>query len=173
MSAQVRLGPIAGVNFANLNGDDDSHNAMKLGFHLGGLASIHITNNLLFEPQVLFSMKGSQDSDDSKIKTNLNYIDVPFLIKYRFNNGINLFAGPDFALLLSAKVDNGNETIDIKDNVKSIDFGFNFGAGYEFENGLGFSLKYNMGLANVSDLKNYEIMNTVIGVSAYLLLGGN
>jgi len=171
--AQLRIGPIAGLQMTNLSGDNDSDNAMKLGAHVGGVINLGITDNLSIEPQVLYSMKGTQSDQDSDLKINLNYIDVPIHIKYRLDNGLFFFAGPNIGLLLSAKFDNGEDTEDIKDDMKGLDLGINVGAGYEFESGLGLALRYNMGFANVWDEEDFDQKNNAIALSLYFLLGGD
>jgi hypothetical protein len=171
--AQLRIGPIAGLQMTNLTGDNDADNAMKLGAHVGGIINLGITDNFSIEPQVLYSMKGSQSNEDSDLKLNLNYIDVPIHLKFKFENGLFLFAGPNIGILLSAKADNGEDTDDIKDNMKSLDLGINVGAGYEFDSGLGLALRYNMGFANVWDEDEFDQKNNAIALSLYFLLGGD
>jgi hypothetical protein len=169
--AQFRIGPIAGVQMTNISGDNDSENAMKLGAHVGGTMNLHITDHIIIEPQLMFSMKGTQNDEESDFKTNLNYIDLPIHVKYKMENGLNFFAGPTIGFLLSAKFDNGEDTEDIKDNMKSLDMGIDLGLGYEFQSGLGLALKYNIGVANISDIEDFEAKNSAIALSLYFLLG--
>ena len=66
------------------------------------------------------------------------------MAKYYVAEGFSLEAGPQIGFLMSAKMkaESGgdSEEIDVKDDLKSIDFGINFGAGYKLENGLNFCL---------------------------------
>jgi hypothetical protein len=169
--AQFRIGPIAGVQMTNISGDNDSENAMKLGAHVGGTMNLHITDHIIIEPQLMFSMKGTQNDEESDFKTNLNYIDLPIHVKYKMENGLNFFAGPNIGFLISAKFDDGEDTEDIKDNMKSLDMGIDLGLGYEFQSGLGLALKYNIGVANISDIEDFEAKNSAIALSLYFLLG--
>jgi opacity protein-like surface antigen len=170
-SAQVRFGPVAGVNLANISGDGDDQNAMKIGLHIGGVVEIAISDNFMVAPGVLYSMKGTQDKDDSKFKLNANYIEVPVNAKYKLESGLNFFAGPYLGLLMSAKATDGTNDTDVKDFFKSSDFGLNGGIGFDLESGLGFSAQYGMSLSSISDDSSVDSKNTVIGISVRYMLG--
>lgn len=47
IAQEVKFGPKAGVNFANLNGDVEN-TKMLIGFHIGGFAEINLTTNSQF-----------------------------------------------------------------------------------------------------------------------------
>lgn len=178
VNAQIKLGPVAGINMANISGDGDSSNAMKLGFHFGGIVDIAVSDNFIVSPGVIFSIKGTQDKDESKFKSNLSYIEIPINAKYQMESGLNFFAGPYFALLLSAKATDGTTDVDVKDFVNSSDFGVNVGLGYTLESGLGFSAQYGLGLANINkDIAGVDdtpsSKNSCIGVSVRYMFGGN
>ena len=172
VNAQVKYGPVGGLNLANLSGDI-SDNAMKIGFHVGGMVSFGLSDNLSVDPSVLYSTKGTQDSKESKYKTNLNFIEVPIHVRYTLDNGFNFYAGPFVGLLMSAKYTDGNDDIDIKDNLKGLDYGLSAGLGYQMESGLGFGARYALGLANISDVENTTINTGTICVSVNFLLGGD
>ena len=58
-------------------------------------------------------------------------------------------------------------TEDLKDDIKSIDFGFNLGVGYKMDSGLNFGARYNLGLSDLWDIDTGGIknQNSVIQVS--------
>ena len=56
-NAQVKFGPIAGVNLANVGGDESSDNDMKLGFHVGGIVEISVNDNFMVAPGIIYSIK--------------------------------------------------------------------------------------------------------------------
>jgi hypothetical protein len=141
-SAQVKFGPIAGLNVSDVSGDVNS-DGMLIGAHLGGFVNLGITDFLMIEPQLLFSMKGAKGSGDD---LRMNWIEVPIWLRYEMESGLNFNAGPYIGLLLSA--DAGG---DVKDGFKSTDFGFGAGLGYQMSGGLGFHLNYNFGLSNIGE----------------------
>jgi hypothetical protein len=53
---------------------------------------------------------------------------------------------------LSAKADNGETDVDVKDFANSIDFGL----GYKLDSGLNCALCYNLGLSNVNDREDCD-----------------
>ena len=165
-SQGVTFGVKAGMNFANLNGDIEE-NDMKLGFHFGGVAEIMFNDKFAVQPELLYSSQGTQfDFAGETLKYNLDYINVPVMAKYYVAEGFSVEAGPQVGFLVSAKSKFDGDTEDIED-LKSIDFGFNFGAGYKLDSGLNFSARYNLGLSNIDDVDNsdFEIKNGVIQVS--------
>jgi hypothetical protein len=177
-SAQIKVGPIAGLNLSNMSGDNDDDNAMKMGFHVGAMVDIGISDNFIVNPGVVYSLKGTQSDENSDIKLNASYIEIPILAKYRLESGLNFFAGPYIGLLMSAKVTDGDNDLDIKDQMESTDFGLNVGLGFDLESGLGFSAQYGMGLSSVAktpegSTEDVDLKNSNIGISVRYMFGGN
>lgn len=167
----TRLGFTAGSVFANYNskvdGESDNGNS-KTGITAGVLVDIPAGKHFSFQPAVNFIQKGSKDEQTSggvteTVSVNINSIEVP--LNFLYNAGSNsgsffIGAGPSFAFALSGKFkySDGSNSVseDIKfgngddDDIKGMDLGANFLAGYNFKNGLLFSVNYNAGLANLS-----------------------
>lgn len=177
-SAQLRVGPIAGVNLSNIAGDHTDDNAMKLGFHFGAMVELPITDNFIINPGVLYSMKGTQSDSLSDYKFNLSYIEIPINAKYRMESGLNFFAGPYLGFLMTSEATDGNNTVDFKDFTESMDFGLNIGLGFDMDMGLGISAQYGLGLANINkdrDLPGIDTpsnTNSTIGISIRYMFGG-
>ncbi len=173
-TAGLRFGPVAGVNLANISGDGDSSYAMKTSFHFGGVVELGITDNFMIAPGIIYSIKGTQDKDDSENKLNLSYLEIPVNAKYKLESGLNFFAGPYLGLLMSATSEPSGT--DVKDFLESSDIGFNVGLGFDLESGLGFSAQYGMGLTSISkDVAGTSVdsKNNVIGISVRYMLGGD
>ncbi len=175
-NAQIKFGPLLGLNLANQAGDVED-NAIKLGFHVGGVVGIGLTEKLTLEPGIQFSMKGSQSSEDSKYKLNLNYIDIPVNLRYYFGEdqtGFNIGVGPYFGFLMSAKAKADDDDTDVKDFINGLDLGLNVGLGYQLEGGFGFGASYGLGFANTikDPIDDEKATNTNIQVSIRYMLGG-
>jgi Outer membrane protein beta-barrel domain len=175
-NAQIKFGPVVGLNLANVSGDVDN-NAMKLGLHIGGVVGISINDNLSVEPGIQFSMKGSQDSEESDFKTNAKDIDIPINLRYMFGegSGFTVNAGPYVGILMSAKATDGEDDVDVKEFYNSTDFGVNVGIGYQLEGGLGFGAGYSLGLSNIvkdGDDFDVSVQNNAIQISVRYMLGG-
>ena len=80
------------------------------------------------------------------------------MAKYYVAEGLSLEAGPQIGFLIKAEVKDNDTplSVDVKDSFKSIDFGFNIGAGYKLESGLNFGLRYNLGLSDISNSDNED-----------------
>ena len=163
----VSFGAKAGVNFASLTGDDVDDLDGRTSFHIGAVAEISISEKFSVQPELIYSAQGAKESFEGEdFELNVDYLNIPVLAKYYVAKGFSLEAGPQVGLLLSAKIKAGGEEEDFKDEVKGIDFGANLGLGYKLDNGLNFSAKYIVGLANISeDSDDSDVKNSVVQVS--------
>ena len=169
----VNFGAKAGVNFASITGDDIGELDSKTSFHVGVVAEIVISEKFSFQPELLYSAQGATLSGfDVDVDLNLDYLNLPLMAKFYVGEGFSLEAGPQVGYLLSAKVKASgvgeSEEEDIKDVVKGIDFGVNFGIGYKLDIGLNFGARYNLGLSNDNDdpeSPDDSYKNSVIQVS--------
>ncbi|MGQ1891112.1 porin family protein [Thermophagus sp. OGC60D27] len=174
--SQAQFGIKAGVNISNYGGDDGDGMDSRLVPLFGGFARFNLSDNMSFQPELLYSMKGAKGSGEVEginvdVTEKLSYIDVPLMLKFYVSEGFNFQAGPQLSFLLSAegefKGGGVSVTEDYKEYMKSVDFGLNLGAGYEFDFGFGIDFRYNMGLTNIVDDGGGEIKNRAfqIGVS--------
>lgn len=114
----------------------------KPGITAGVFAEIPLGGSLKFVPEVNYSEKGADVEGkflgmNTKLEQKLTYIDVPVAFAYEATPGLNIFAGPQVAFLMSQQsktyVD-GNETgseTSKKDYNKAIAGGL-IGLGYDF-----------------------------------------
>lgn len=186
-SQEIMFGAKAGINFANIVGDDADDVSMTTKFHFGVVAEIPLSDKFSVQPELIYSAQGGKFEEtfsESGFTYNeedtykFNYLNLPIMAKYYFANGFSLEVGPQIGFLLSAKVDyDYSETFegetysesgeeDIKDDLKSIDFGLNFGLGYKLDNGLNFTARYNVGLTKLDDTDmDMDVKNSVIQIS--------
>lgn len=176
--AQVQFGPKAGLNLANIVGSDADGSKMQAGFYAGGFARLSLTDNIKVQPELLFSAQGAKYENNIEgtiINSNLhfNYINVPIMVQYHTQMGLFLETGPQIGFLMSAKTKTEGVTSDIKDTLKSTDFAWGVGAGYQLGNGLGINARYNVGLSKLDDADNSNVKNGVIQVGLFYVLGGS
>lgn len=152
----VNIGIKAGLNLYNIKNSNDSKYDMKPGLHAGLLGHIHVNKNFAIQPELLFSAQGAKyKTSGVDTKLNLNYLNVPIMLQYMFDNGFRLEAGPQLGLLLTAKADDGTTKTDIKSDLKPVDLGLGFGIGYiHVPSGFGVDARYNLGLSNINDNDN-------------------
>lgn len=172
VNAQTNFGVKAGLNYANFGGDAEG-DAGKVGLHIGAYAKLGITEKFALKPEIVFSQQGAQDKDNSDLKLNLSYINIPVLAAITVAEGFSLEIGPQVGILTSAKSKFGDVDVDIKDSFNAIDFGVAAGFNYELPVGLNFGLRYNLGLGNV--IKDGEgddkVTNQVVQLSVGFTFG--
>jgi len=175
----LKFGIKAGANLSTLTGDAVADDVkMKAGFNAGGFVEIKFTDKLALQPELLFSLQGAKTTDRfddgagnitrDESKVNLSYLNVPVMLKFYPVQSFFLEGGPQVGFLVSAKskdettenftdgtVLNSSAETDIKDNLKTVDFAFNLGLGYDFTQSLSLNARYSIGLTNVYDAPDY------------------
>lgn len=181
---KVKYGVKAGLNIANaiISEDGAPSTSSVTSFHVGGFAEINISKKLFFQPELVYSMQGTNfslpvDVNGTVYSTNntfkLSYINIPLMFKYYPQEKFYFEAGPQIGLLTSAKLEvevagYGSNTQDAKELFKSSDFGLNFGLGYNFTKRVTSNVRYNLGLSNIADTEsgdNSTIKNSVFSIS--------
>ncbi|SFQ41598.1 porin family protein [Hymenobacter arizonensis] len=152
---EVRFGLKGGVNYSTITSKDDSDAESKIGLLGGVFANFGLSDLISIQPEVLYSQKGAQMKDMSDVKVKLNYIDVPVLVKVNAG-GLFFEGGPQVGFLTTAKVTNGSQSEDFKENVKSVDFGYAVGLGYQAESGPMIGLRYNGGISDINKNNNND-----------------
>ena len=174
---EMNFGAKAGVNLANLSGDDVSNNEMLIGAFGGVYANMELSDKIFFQPELLFSMQGAKfKAEGIEGELKYNFINVPLMLQYGVTDNIRVELGPQVGLVLSADSKTGDVDVDVKDNTKTIDFGVNLGGTYYMDNGLNFTVRYNMGLTKLGkassttvggitvETEESDIKNSVISI---------
>ena len=173
--AQVstKLGVKAGLNVANVSVEPQGfEKGSRLGFHGGLLAHIHVSPAFGIQPEVLYSNQGFEDKSNAS-EWKLNYLNVPVMFQYMFDNGFRIQAGPQVGFLLDGKVaDNYGEgaDLDISPDLKKVDASVGVGLGYLSYSGLGIEGRYNHGLSNINAAGANKLQNRVFQVSLFYML---
>lgn len=167
----VNIGIKAGLNVYNISSSDNSNYDPKLGVHFGLIGHIHRSDYFAIQPEIIFSMQGAKYSAGGlDYKTNLNYINIPVMFQYMFENGFRLEAGPQLGILVSAKNIVNDTDNNIKDQVKTFDFGVGLGVSYvHVSSGFGVDARYNIGLSNINDNGTEKLRNAGIQFGVFYL----
>jgi hypothetical protein len=186
---EIKFGAKAGLNIANLTGYFPDSSPLT-GFNVGVFAEIKIANKFAVQPELLFSTQGNKmkvpvlDASSDYLysydgKWNLSYLNLPVMAKYYILDKLSIETGPQIGLLLSAKakyssddralpsLNTSTAEYDIKNYIKSVDLGLNFGATYDFSENLSVNFRYNLGLANINNepMSSSNIKNKVLSLS--------
>lgn len=171
MSSQSRLGVLVGTsNSALTNGFLRGVAVDKVfSYHLGGVYEHELTNTIAFRPKLVFSLQGDRKEGSGgsasldNIDYKLSYLNIP--INFKFFSKPYIIVGPQVGILLSTHK-GMNDFGDVK---SSIDYGVNFGLGYDFKN---FFIEANafQGMQPLLDVRgftgiNYDMTNTVLQLS--------
>jgi hypothetical protein len=164
----INIGVKGGLNSYSINSGNSSEFKSTTGIHIGLLGHIHMNKEFALQPELVFSMQGANGRSNSDIK--LNYINVPVMFQYMFDNGFRIMAGPQLGFLLSAKVKNNNTSVDVKDSFKSVDLGVGIGASYVHPpSNIGIDARYNFGLTDISENSTRELKNTGFQIGIFYL----
>lgn len=147
----VRLGVKAGASLTNVTNTGDGA-ANKFGFNGGVVANFGINDMFSIQPEVLYSNKGFKLKNASNNeRLALNYIDVPVLVKVATGaTGLFFELGPQVGFRTAAEYKDSNASISFNDAIKSVDFGYAAGLGFQVESGPMIGLRYNGGFTSIA-----------------------
>ncbi len=158
------FGVKGGLNFSNLRTNDINDSKIRTGYHFGAFVSLPITDGLAFQPELLYSTKGSTASynedlgpfvnANGDITLNLDYIDLPLLAVLKIGDVAEIQFGPYFGFLANSSVTatgdlEGSHNFD-NDNFKNLDYGLAGGVAINLSL-LQLGARYNLGLQKIQD----------------------
>jgi hypothetical protein len=158
--AHAQFGVKGGVNFAQLQGRDGEDASYKTFYHVGILYQAHIIGPLSIQPEVQYSVQGSDlKGAFTDYETKLHYFTVPVLAKVTLGP-IFVEAGPQFGYLVSANGSASYGQVDQSStsNYKRGDFSLAAGVGLKFS-ALSIGGRYVAGLNDINDVKNLSGIN--------------
>lgn len=206
-NAQIKFGIKGDMNASNIIGDhslnaeetgdqDNLQYTTKIGYNLGAFVNLPIKGKFSLQPEVICSLQGANykitDTEDDEFgdettststgHLNLSYIQVPILAKFTFGRKFYAQTGPQFGFLMSAQDKYSGGSDDVKSSFQSFDFAWGLGIGYTLPMGVGFDLRYNIGITAIDknssdddngdglDLKDH---NSNLQVGVFYVFGGN
>ncbi len=161
------IGIKGGLNAYEITNNFDADNDLNLGFHLGLIGHFHLSGPIALQPEIVFSTQGSKN-------TSLNYINIPLMFQYMYNNGFRIQAGPQLGFLASAKTEMNNVETDVKDNFEGIDLALGVGVSYiNPATNFGVDARYNHGITDISKNDNTNVFNRGFQVGVFYLFNHN
>lgn len=136
----IDFGLKAGVNFAGINGADNTDNITS--FHAGAALELNLVPSFSIQAEGLFNSVGAEVETGEDI--NLDYISVPVMAKfYILPDRLSLMAGPQFSFLID----------DAEDAFETNSFDLAAAGGVELRiiKGLFAQARYTIGLNDVYD----------------------
>ncbi|MBZ4037553.1 PorT family protein [Flavobacterium sp. 17A] len=186
---KFKFGAKAGLNISSLTFDESELNSSsKTGFTAGLMAEISLAKNFAIQPEILYSQQGMKISySDAEVENShykstieLNYLNIPVMLKYYVLKGLSVQAGPQIGILLKSNnksQDNflgyeNKDNYNLSDYANGVDTSVNFGLGYQFKNKFYADARYNISYSDIfkdandtyiinSDMKNRVFQITV------------
>jgi Outer membrane protein beta-barrel domain len=172
---QAYLGLKGGVNISSLHYNNNTTTDSKPGLNIGILAHFHASKTWAIQTELIYSLEGASSKliPEGTVTTNLNYLNIPVLLQYMFNNGFRLEGGPQIGFLLNAKTKSGNVTV-TNTSFQSTAVSIPLGVGYLASSGFGLDARYVFGLSNINDVKNGPtIQSNVFQLGVFYQLNDN
>lgn len=149
------IGIKGGLNYAYIHGSDAINVSPSFTYHAGAFLKIGFTDFVAIQPEFLFSVKGS---DDDSYSVDLNYLDLPILLKVKLGDMFSLHAGPQLSYLLSTNED-GVSLVKFEEQIKDFDLGVAGGFELEMESGFSLGARYSFSVESIGT--DYETTQTV------------
>ena len=153
----VYYGARVGLNVGWISGDYDKSLGAKAGMNIGGVLGLRVSDAtpVFLESGLYFAMQGAKDGKD---EINLNYLEIPLLIKYgvQVTDEIALlpYLGPTFGLGVAGKIKPGSTGSFSSDGgFNRPDVGIKLGCGAEY-NKLYLETGLKFGVTNILDDDN-------------------
>ncbi|RZJ50600.1 MAG: PorT family protein [Chryseobacterium sp.] len=198
---ETRFGVKAGYSLTTLKVDGDQDDLEERStdpshtFYVGGLVEHKFSDTFGIQGEILYSpLGGKEDYNVSegqayfreKTKVKFGTLLIPVSAKYFITENLSVALGASFGVILSAKqktvIDagigipglelEGDDEVDIKDDVNTLNIAPFLGAEFMLENGLFFDARYNYGLSDLSKSSG-KITNSFLQVGVGFKFGGN
>jgi len=165
-SDNFQLGVKGGVNLATVAGDDFDSPDSRTSFYAGLLAEVPLTDQVSLQPEVFYSGQGfdiNDNPDGVDAEYQIDYIQVPVLLKIYLIDGLNIHAGPQFGFKINEQADfdptNEGGNFDT-DAIKDFDFQITAGAGYKFAESFFIEARYSYGLSEM--IEDTDVHNSYV-----------
>src|SRR6476469_3798671 len=174
----AKFGLKGGLNIANTTNSSGGSRDNKIGLNVGGLAHIHLMPQLALQPEVVYSSQGAKYTiSNGEHQLNLNYINVPVLLQYMFDNGFRIQTGPqvDFLVDVNDKLNGKKTGLWTSQDFKKTDVAWSVGLGYLSYSGFGIDARYNIGLSDINNDPSYnaKLRNNVAQIGLFYLIDHN
>lgn len=149
-----------------------------VGFQAGLVGELTFTENFHLNSGLLYTVKGVKVTFlGVDVDFPISFLELPLNVAYKHDLGnarVYAQSGPYIALGVSAKSKNGDDVDDVEfgsaDNeLKRLDYGFNFGVGIEIERAQ-VGVNYGLGVANLSNFSRSVIKNGVLSFTFAFLI---
>lgn len=158
MQAQeFRGGVVAGIAGTQILGDGYS-GPNKAGINIGPYVNLALTDRASIQMQLEFMQKGSRENPDStnnfdSYLSRLNYVQIPIMFQYRYNEKFGFEAGGSYGVLVSSYEENQGLTSPLLTGkeYKDRDVSFHAGMHYYINDQLKAEFEFSHSLLSIRD----------------------
>jgi len=147
---RTQAGFLGGGAFTTLTGVDSFSVRSSTGFGGGFYVAIPVAKSLMVEPEILYVNKGA-GVENTGIALNLNYVEIPVLLRYAFtqDGGPFAYVGPYIGLVVKCNTVVDTLAVPCADDdiQASTDFGGTIGVGYR-KDAWGVDIRYDYGFTD-------------------------
>jgi hypothetical protein len=148
-SQSASFGIKGGLNLATIGGDSKGA-ALKPGFHAGIFGLFKTSDRFGFQPEIIYSQQGAQASSNHNFKVSYDYVNIPLMLNVYPAKIFFIQFGPQLGILTAGKIGQNKNTIDVHDQLNSVDFSACVGFGFDLSSTI-IGIRYNAGLANTAN----------------------
>ncbi len=167
-SNEFQLGFRGGLNFSTVTGDGYDSPDGRTSFYAGLLAEAPLTERLSLQPEVFYARQGFDiggTPSDPAVEFQLDYIQVPVLLKLYLIDGLNVHAGPQFGFKVNESLDfspaSAGNTIDV-DAIQTLDVQLSVGAEYKVLQTFFVQARYAYGFSEI--IEDADAHNAVLSL---------
>ena len=161
-NAQFQIGGKVGFDMTNFWGEKVDH-GMKPSYQFGLVMENKFNPHFAIAPEVVFASQGGKVNSvevdlfdltvtgKKKLTYNTNYINIPLMLKYYVAPAFSIDFGPQVGFNVYSKATVDDETFDLKDGTKTVDFGLGLGGTYNLTDNAFVQARYTLGMTKVFD----------------------
>ena len=138
-SSDAKFGIKGGLNYATVTkGDFEDGLDPRTSFYIGFVSEIPLVANAIsLQPEMLYSRQGFENNfvllgTDYKEEYQVDYINIPVLLKLHVGNTLSFEVGPQFGLKINEKVVRNNSEVEV-DNINAFDTALAGGVSLNFK----------------------------------------
>lgn len=168
-------------------------NYPRTNINAGIFFDVPLTKKLHLQPELVYNNQGSIGKPaynytiGATEEYKFNYLNLPLLLKYQLPRYFYAATGPQFGLLLDAKIYESlvgrSTSYYVTKQYKPTDFGWTLAVGYVSPVNLGIDVRYNLGLTDINNasaeaaasrpVQNGRFRNSGIQIDIFFLFGKN
>ena len=159
------IGIKAGLNVADIRGEEIDNFKSRISFNISLFLEYPILDNLSVQPELQYSSQGAKfNLSGVDVVINLDYFNVPIMVKYYIYNQFYGQIGPQLGYLVSSNLKAEGQDQGLGE-LNKLDVALNVGMGYQFYKNFLVEARYNYGCLNTQKDSRSENFNSVFQFS--------